>query len=156
MDLAKEIFTLYGFSELELRPLEASSHKLFDVRFRQSGNYRRAVLRIYDDWLDRKNVEAEAEWLKSLSTETDLLVPNPIPVLDGSIVQDLDLAPDSDVSFAVLHAWLPGELLAVRVSSARIREVGRILACLHNHSATAMERDRHSSRRQAFEVWVED
>jgi len=155
MDLSNEISSRYGFSELELRPLEEGNQRLFDARFRHNGNDRRAVVRIYFDWVDRKDVETETNWLKSLSTDTNLLVPYPIPALDGTLVQDLTLDRESVVS-AVLQAWLPGDELAENVTPVIIHEVGRALGCLHSHSAAAMNREVVSSRRQAFEVWVED
>lgn len=156
MDLSRQITTRYGFSGLELRPLEEGNQKIVDVRFRQNGNEKRAVLRVYFDWVDRKDVEAESEWLNMLSVDTDLLVPYPIPALDGTFVQDLDLGPESRIRTAVLQAWVPGDQLAESVTSENMQEVGRVLACLHNHSAAVMKRDSVSSRRQGFEVWVED
>lgn len=155
-NLSREISARYGFSQLELRPLEEGNQRLFDVRFRQHDNDNRAVLRVYFDWVDREDVEAETEWLRLLSTDTNLLVPYPIPAVDGTFIQDLNLGPESRVSVAVLQAWLSGEELAENVTSERIYEVGRILACLHNHSESTIGRDSLSSRRKAFEVWVED
>jgi Ser/Thr protein kinase RdoA (MazF antagonist) len=156
MDLSKEISTRYGFSEPELRPLGEGNQQLIDVRFRHNGSERRAVLRIYFDWVDRKDVEAETTWLTSLATDTDLLVPHPIPALDGTFIQDLDLNSESKGSVAVMHTWVPGTALAENVTSEKIEEVGRVLACLHNHSALAMDRNSLPSHRQGFEVWVDD
>ena len=156
MNLSKDISVRYGFSELDLQPLEEGNQKLFDARYWQDGRYKRAVLRIYFDWVDRQDVEAETGWLNALSKDTDLLVPLPIQALDGTFIQDIGLGPESRTSASVLHAWLPGEQLAENVTAERITEVGRVLAVLHNHSATHMDRERVSSRRQGFEVWVDD
>lgn len=156
IDLSKEISVRYGFSELDLQPLEEGNQKLFDAKYRQDGRYKRAVVRTYFDWVDRKDVEAETSWLNALSTDTDLLVPYPIPALDGTFIQELVLGPASGLSVAVLQAWLPGEELAENVTPERIKEVGRVLACLHNHSALTLDMDSLTSRRQGFEVWVDD
>lgn len=156
MSLSKNISARYGFSELDLQPLEEGNQKLFDIQYRQDGRYMRAVLRSYFDWVDRKDVEAETEWLNALSKDTDILVPYPIPALDGTFIQDLDLGPESRLSVSVLQAWLPGEQLAENVTAERITKVGRVLASLHSHSASKMDRDSVSSRRQGFEVWVDD
>ena len=42
------------------------------------------------------------------------------------------------------------------MTTERITEVGRVLASLHNHSASKYDQDNDSSRRQSFEVWVDD
>jgi len=154
--LSKDISARYGFSELDLQPLEEGNQKLFDIRYREDGCCKRAVLRIYFDRVDRKDVEAETDWLSALSAGTDLLVPYPLPALDGTFIQDFDLAPDSHLSVSVLQAWLPGEQLAESVTTERITQVGRVLASLHNHSASEIDQDRVASRRQPFEVWVDD
>jgi Ser/Thr protein kinase RdoA (MazF antagonist) len=155
-NLSKEISARYGFSKLDIQPLEDGNQKLFDIRYRQDGQYKRAVLRSYFEWVDRKDVAAETVWLSALAADTDLLVPYPIPAIDGTFIQDIDLGPESSSNVAVLQVWLPGEELAENVTPERIKEVGRILACLHNHSASAMDWDCVSSRRQGFEVWVDD
>jgi len=156
MNLSRELSTRYALSELELCPLEDGNQRLFKARFRRNGRHELACLRVFFDWVDRKDVEAETNWLHLIATDTDLLVPYPIPALDGTFIQDLDLGPESSVSVAVLQAWLPGNELAENVTAERIGEVGRVLACLHNHSASNMDRDSVSSRRKGFEVWVED
>jgi len=155
-DLSREISARYGFSELEIQPLEDGNQMLFDIQYRQDGQYKRAILRHYFEWVDRKDVEAETAWLKAIATDTDLLVPYPIAATDGTFLQEISLNSDSDLGIAVLQAWLPGEKLAENISPNRIWEVGRVLACLHNHSASAMDWDCVSSRRQGFEVWVDD
>lgn len=155
-NLSKEISARYGFSELDIQPLEDGNQKQFDIRYRQDGQYKRAVLRSYFEWVDRKDVAAETVWLSALAADTDLLVPYPIPAIDGTFIQDIDLGSDPRSNIAVLQAWLPGEELAENVTCERMKEVGRVLACLHNHSASAMDWDSISSRRQGFEVWVDD
>jgi Ser/Thr protein kinase RdoA (MazF antagonist) len=136
--------------------MEEGNQKLYDARYLKNGVAGRAVLRIYFDWVDRQDVEAETKWLNALSKDTDLLVPYPIAALDGSHLQDLDLGPDSNLHVAVLQAWLPGEELAENVTTKRMMELGRALACLHKHSAQEMEKGLVTSRRQGFEVWVDD
>lgn len=155
-NLSREISARYGFTDIDIQPLEDGNQKLFDIRYRQNGQNRRAVLRGYFEWVDRNDVAAETLWLSTLATDTDLLVPYPIPAIDGTFIQDLDLDPESPTNVAVLQAWLPGEALAENVTPESIKEVGRVLACLHNHSETAMDWDCISSRRQGFEVWIDD
>ena len=101
--LRDDVSARYGFSELELHPLEEGNQKLFDVRYRKDGCYGRAELRIYFDWVDRTDVEAETEWLSALSADTNLRVPNPISALDGTFIQDLHLGADSKLSVSVLQ-----------------------------------------------------
>jgi Ser/Thr protein kinase RdoA (MazF antagonist) len=133
-NLSKEISARYGFSELDIQPLEDGNQKLFDIRYRQDGQYKRAVLRSYFEWVDRKDVAAETVWLSALAVDTDLLVPYPIPAIDGTFIQDINLGPESRSNISVLQVWLPGEELAENVTPERIKEVGRVLACLHNES----------------------
>jgi hypothetical protein len=68
-NLSREISARYGFSELDIQPLESGNQKLFDIRYRQDGQYKRAVLRSYFEWVDRKDVAAETGWLSALAAD---------------------------------------------------------------------------------------
>lgn len=105
-NLSGEITARYGFFDIEIQPLEDGNQKLVDIRYRQGGQHRRAVLRGYYEGVDRKDVTAETAWLSALAADTDLLVPSPIPALDGTFIQDIDLGPESRSNAAVLQAWL--------------------------------------------------
>ena len=152
MSFEKDLLSLYGIVDADVRTIVADSS--LDVRYRWDGIERRAVLRLYGYWNDRQDVETEIAWLNELSRDTDLRLPTPIAALDGSFVHALDPDPGSDARLAVLRQWLPGKLLADAVSPARLRQVGSVLATLHNHSESVAAR--YWSTRKAFQVWVDD
>ena len=99
--------------------MEEGNQMLFEANYRRGDQFENAVLRVYFNWVERPDVEAEANWLHAIATDTDLLVPFPIPAVDGSFVQDLAHEPDSEAGVAVLQAWVPGVKMAENATPDR-------------------------------------
>ncbi len=154
MDFTRNLLQRYGILEADVAPLEEASETSLDIRYRVNGEEQRAILRLYFDWVDRRDIEAEVVWLNELTGATNLLLPAPIAAQDGSFIQEITPESGTEACFAVLRRWLPGDLLAEEVSPRRFRQVGSALAALHNHSASVA--DSHVTRREAFQVWVDD
>lgn len=156
MNLRNDISSLYGFRVTALRPLDDVNQRLFDIRFEQGKIKGRGVLRVYYDWVDPKDVEAETVWLTSLSSQTRLCVPSPIAARDGTYIQKIKLHGNPEADIAVLHSWVPGAHPLEAITAQQVKEVGRALALLHNHSSLIMKQEVVPSQRQGFQVWVED
>jgi len=91
---AAEALERYGLAGAQVELLSDVDCAVFRVRV---GNGARilhgsdAVLKIYPGHKgDRDAVEAEVDWLQSLTEETTLRVPGPLRALDGSIIQQID------------------------------------------------------------------
>lgn len=102
-----------------------------------------------------ETIRSQLEWLASLQRETDLLVPEPVPAADGSVVgyvsfRDLPASrrllrrvsrryrdvyhPDHPGRHCVLLRWVPGERKK-DLGPADLSSVGSFVARLHDHAA---------------------
>lgn len=160
----------YGLRDARLRPLGHGFREIFLV---ESPAHGRFVLRAYpsppkvgeDELSDPRyrtgsglrspeTMEAQLLWLSDLARETDLAVPEPVPLPDGSLVGRVSFAdlpplrtllrrlsarhrelyrPDHPPRHFALLRWVPGENRE-DPSAADLSRVGRLAATLHEHA----------------------
>ncbi|XWX02454.1 phosphotransferase [Aggregatilineales bacterium SYSU G02658] len=78
-------------------------------------------------------VKSELLWLTALHRETDLLIPVPVPTVNGELLTE---ATAHEVTrLYVLFHWLDGDMLDHELTPAQLESVGVFMAKLHNHSA---------------------
>lgn len=80
-------------------------------------------------------VRSETEWLAALAAETDLRVPAPVPARNGRLVVAAGAPGVPERRNCVVFRWIPGPLLADRLSPARVAALGAYAAGLHRHGA---------------------
>lgn len=83
-----------------------------------------------------QELNAEAQWLLALARDTPITVPTPQLTRDGALRAEVYVEELGRELPVVLMSWLPGRELGFRASAARMREVGRLTAALHQHAAT--------------------
>ena len=160
----------YGLRGARLRPL---SHGFKQVFLVESGSHGRFVLRMYgmppkageeerstpryrtgSGLRSLETLHAQLSWLSSLHRETDLAVPQPVPLPDGSLVGEVSFAdlpplrgllrrvsarhrelyrPDHPPRRFALLRWLPG-VNRKELDAADLSRVGRLAAGLHEHA----------------------
>lgn len=81
------------------------------------------------------NLAAEVAWLRALRAETDLQVPLPIANRAGSLVSAVRVPGMAQERPAVLFEWVEGQTLGEAISAPRARQIGRLMARLHEHGA---------------------
>ena len=119
---------------LEPARLRLLSHG-FNTIFRVETRTQKFALRMnVNSKRSQANIHAELSWLEALGRDTDLMVPRPIPLPDGALMQVLEL-PTWGAVPCVLFAWLPGVDLEDRLSPTRVEQMGRISATLHRHAS---------------------
>jgi Ser/Thr protein kinase RdoA (MazF antagonist) len=99
------------------------------------------ALRIYrPDTRKRSLIEAQCFWLSSIAHDTGLIVPEPIANNTGRWVTPLP-----DGSLAVLTRWVPGRRRFRRGGPGVdvLRQVGQLMARLHDHGLTFKPPDRY-------------
>lgn len=82
-------------------------------------------------------VRAQQAWAQAIRRETDVLVPDPVPTLDGRWYVEASPS-EADRSFLVVAAtWLDGEDVGRgdRFDTAIARELGRTMAVLHDQAS---------------------
>ena len=75
-------------------------------------------------------VQSEVRWLADIREHTPLLVPAPLPALDGELAVLLPALPGGEHQIAALFAWLPGRQKQ-RLTLRDAELIGESLAILH-------------------------
>ncbi len=77
-------------------------------------------------------------WLRALARETPLLVPEPVPAVDGALMAYVPsegaAKPHQRGRHCVLLRWVPGTHKRDELSPANVSVVGSYVAGLHNHA----------------------
>lgn len=112
--------------------LTTDSTTMFRVDARDGSKY---VIRLYSE-LDSSLAENETEmfWLNALARDTDLRVPEPVARKDGDYLTFVRMQGIPGEKRCALYKWVPGVQLAERVDPQTCRQMGAIMAKLHNHA----------------------
>lgn len=81
-------------------------------------------------------LKAEIAWLGALATETDLIVPKPVPRKDGGLISSFFSNILGRDTVAVLFSWLSGKDLGWNPTVQQVQATGLATRILHQHSAT--------------------
>ena len=82
------------------------------------------------------NIPLELAWTAALRRDTDVDPAEPLPGLDGQLVQEVS-TPGAVLPYdCVLFHWIPGADLAERLTPENVRRLGVLSARLHQHAAT--------------------
>lgn len=139
--LARQALLNYNLGQVQLINLAHGENTTFKVEVKanfSSQNLKelnRYVLRIY-----RHNkhsiaaIHSELLWLASLHHENDLVVPEPMPTLEGSLLAIAEAPGVPEPRCCALFRWLPGRFLKTRLNDRAMEDIGRFLARLHQHS----------------------
>jgi Ser/Thr protein kinase RdoA (MazF antagonist) len=79
------------------------------------------------------DVASEMAWLSALVRESDVPVVRPVENAEGELVTVAVGAGVPEERRCVLFSWLPGSVLADRISTARYEDLGELAAQLHDH-----------------------
>ena len=160
----------YGLRDARLRPLSRGFKEVFLVESPTRGRF---VLRTYGvppkvgeegrsdpryrtgpGLRSTETIEAQLLWLSALGRETDLMVPEPVTLPDGSFVGEVSFAdlpplgvllrrvssrhrnlyrPDHPPRRFALLRWVPGEIREAP-GAADLSQVGRLAAGMHDHA----------------------
>jgi len=109
------------------------------------------VLRMYDP--PRAGLpsmrRSQALWLRDLKRETQLLLPEPMPTVDGSLLSYVSTSESNHSDpYCVLLRWVPGKPKTDDLSPVDLSLVGSFVARMHRHA------ERYSvSRGSTFRRW---
>jgi len=122
----------YPIEVARVRYLTTESTTMFRVEARDGGKY---VFRIYS-LMDSSLAENRAEmfWLAAVVRDTDLPVVRPVPRADGEYLSILSAAGVPGERRCALYEWVPGVPLEERLSRETFRQLGAVMAGLHNHA----------------------
>jgi len=100
----------------------------------EKGQY---LLRIYQaGWQTPEGIDLELAWLASMRRDANLPVPEPVPKRDGNLrgrIAVPGIPGERDYS---LLRWIKGNLLSKGIRPRHYRAQGRLMARMHDHSAS--------------------
>jgi Ser/Thr protein kinase RdoA (MazF antagonist) len=125
----------YGLEDIKPVLLEDTTNLVFRVQLpgrRRKGDF---VLRIQASGQRSTNaIHEELQWLLAIRRDTTLMVPVPVPALDGSLVQEVRAAGEATPRQCVLLHWVPGEFRNESLTTEDMQRVGMFMAQLHCHA----------------------
>ena len=122
----------FGFDRARLRLLRHEHN----TTFRVDADGSTFVLRIHRQGVHGpETISSELAWLRALTIDTDLGVPEPVTALDGSPVVLVADADGPEPLAAVLFRWQPGRFVDERLMPRHLRQVAELQAGLQRHAA---------------------
>jgi Ser/Thr protein kinase RdoA (MazF antagonist) len=129
-----------------LRPLAANALKAFDLEIRDLrlvGVFTNALFRAFTaagpsylvricapGWRSKTDLLSEVAWLQALSQAPEIGAPRPLAARNGDYIVQA-AAPGVIPSRVMLMSWLPGILLARRLTETNLEKMGELFARLH-------------------------
>jgi Ser/Thr protein kinase RdoA (MazF antagonist) len=77
---------------------------------------------------------SEMQWLTALRQETNLVVPEPVSNIDGSLVTTATISEVPEPRHCVLLRWIPGDPPTSAIPPEVIERIGAFTAHLHRHA----------------------
>ncbi len=137
-EIAAAALAAYDLREPQITLLDQKKNVTFRVEAQTSGGEpERFLLRLcHLGGYNREEILSEIAWLSYLRHEEGLLVPEPVPARDGSLVtlSTVEGGEGAEPRWCALFRWVPGEVLQGVLTPANIERVGALLARLHRCS----------------------
>jgi Ser/Thr protein kinase RdoA (MazF antagonist) len=130
--LARTALSAYELSVQRIRLLTAHYNTLFRV---DTCDGKKFVIRINRPGeRSRAEIQAEMDWLASLSAETALPVPNPLTNRQGECVTTIEAPGVPHARHCVVFSWVPGRDLHHSMTPENYRKLGVFTTYLHDHA----------------------
>ena len=143
----------YALEVRDVRLLAVCTNTLYRVRGTDgTGAEASYVLRVCTPgWRTLTDLRSEAMWLGALGRDTDIGAPVPVAARGGGTLVEarVDGVPGS--RHCLLMSWLPGPLLASRLTGANLFAMGALFARLHAHGARFVPPEGFTERRMDHE-----
>ncbi len=132
--LAEALLREYGIVPTSLKQMTDASNTIFRVS-QASGED--CVLRMTapKSCHGADEIQSEVAWLHALDQDTDIGIPAPIARLDGDYVSEVSLPAEETRMGCALYGWVPGSMLAERLTTDNVWRLGELMARLHVHAA---------------------
>ena len=160
--LADATLQRYSIGKVSLRFLSNTDNTVFrvdqDRNNRQMENpaaSKRFILRIIrpEKHLPEEMIRAELLWLSALRTQSNLIVPEPVPAADGTFVQEVSVTGVPQPRHCVLFRWIHGRFRNHDLlTSKELERVGSFIATVHRHAETFVLPDKFDRPRLDEEI----
>jgi len=93
-------------------------------------------VRIYPDpFRTIPEILGELYWLLDLKRNSSLVVPEPLATPSGQLVQEISVPETGQPIQVVIFHWLPGSIIGHTLTPEMARQIGQLMAELHEHAA---------------------
>ncbi len=145
-DLAQAALTYYDLGNGRLSLLTHRANTIFQVHATRKiedlageeldrVEKSRYMLRLYTTSFPPENqVISELLWLSALRKETELVVPEPVPARDGSLLTRVAVEGIPEVAHCVVFRWVDGRFVDSGLTPTKMERVGMFMARLHQHA----------------------
>ncbi|HEX3529040.1 MAG TPA: non-ribosomal peptide synthase/polyketide synthase [Thermoanaerobaculia bacterium] len=131
-EVAERVISAWPLERPVVQLLEHKKNATFKVDT-ADGRY---VLRVCDpDGYGEAEIRSEMQYLTALHAATGLVVPQPVPARDGSLVMRAEAQPPERLRWCALFRWVPGRMVQDAPTPRRLEQVGEISARLHRFAA---------------------
>jgi Ser/Thr protein kinase RdoA (MazF antagonist) len=136
--LAEHALTAYDIRPARIVPLAHAENSTFRVDTRRGGRFVLRIQRVtgtpFHPPRGLPEVRSELMWLSALRRETNLVVPEPVPTTEGSLVTVTETEGVPAPRICVLFRWTPGRFLDAGLTAKHLERVGGFIARLHDHA----------------------
>ncbi|GCE30901.1 homoserine kinase [Dictyobacter alpinus] len=146
--LAEAALTQYDIGSARLTLMSYGDHAVFRVSAYtkpglsvfetggQTDDDRFALHLCRSEGFDRPLWNSELQWLLTLKSETDLLVPEPIEARDGALMVKVRVEDIEQECICMLMRWVPGRSIDSGLTPTLFERVGTFMARLHQCART--------------------
>lgn len=142
-EIAQAALTHYDLSNVQLTFLGRSQNTTFRVETPTKGKF---LLRLHagieaageglqEAWKQPSAIESELLWLNAIAQDTELTVPQPVQNRLGEWVTSIARTESGNSIACSLLLWIEGEHLDSEPTAQQIRQLGVLMAKLHQHSS---------------------
>ncbi|MEM7347389.1 MAG: phosphotransferase [Chloroflexota bacterium] len=138
--------------------LEIVNIRLLTQRFNatlrvETADNQQFALRIHKPGIRRLiEIQSELSWLRALSEETNLVIPEIINAEEGNRIVTLEKEEEHPIYHCVLFRWIRGRHIWRKPPIDLAHKLGRVMGCLHAHADTFDPPTPFSQKRQG-QVW---
>lgn len=130
--LVESVLPRYGLREVQVVLLQYEDNTVYHIMIPTGAQY---VLRVSAaTGYDRAEQCSEMQWLLALRRETNVLVPEPVPALDGALITIVEVSGVAEPRHYALFGWLPGMPPAPGIPVKVMERIGACIASLHLHA----------------------
>jgi Ser/Thr protein kinase RdoA (MazF antagonist) len=145
-ELAEAALTYYDLGNGRLSMLTHGTNTIFQIhatkKIADPANEEAAriekaryALRLYTtSFPPEAQVRSELYWLAALRKETELVVPEPVPARDGSLITEVTVEGIPENARCIVFRWVDGRFIDSGLTPIKMERVGMFMARLHQHA----------------------
>jgi Ser/Thr protein kinase RdoA (MazF antagonist) len=141
-EIAQAVLAYYDLSDAQVTFIGRSQNTTFQVESPKGDKFLLRLHigiettsdRLHDFWQEASAIQSELLWLNAIARDTKLTVPQPVQNCLGEWVTNFAAAELGSSICCSLLRWVEGEHLDSEPTVQQVRQLGILMAQLHQHS----------------------